>query len=75
MSDISQHQKNLLIVLERLKLEIIQDEYLTDDLITVLEPLLDEWAMDDGFGTEGQYDPRGDFRNGEWSLWTKVSGA
>ena len=23
----------------------------------------------DGFGTEGQSDPRGDRRDGEWSMW------
>lgn len=33
---------------------------------------LDEWlnelASQDAFGTEGQNDPRGDMRNGEWSM-------
>ena len=36
----------------------------TDDI----ECLLDRVAAEDGFGTEGQCDPRGDFRNGEWSM-------
>lgn len=28
-----------------------------------LNSLLDEWAQDDAFGTEGQLDPRGDQRD------------
>lgn len=38
-----------------------------------LEPMLTEVHGNDGFGTEGQCDPRGDFRNGRWSM-KKVEG-
>lgn len=34
-----------------------------------LDDILDEIASNDGFGTEQQCDPRGDFRNEEWSMW------
>ena len=33
-----------------------------------LEPLLDAYLSDDAFGTEGQNDPRGDMRDGEFSM-------
>lgn len=33
-----------------------------------LDALLDEAASNDAFGTDGQCDPRGDFRNGEWRM-------
>lgn len=33
------------------------------------EDFLNELASDDAFGTEGSTDPRGDFRNGEWSMF------
>jgi hypothetical protein len=33
-----------------------------------LENFLHSVHIEDGFGTEGQCDPRGDFRNGEWSM-------
>jgi hypothetical protein len=33
-----------------------------------LEEMLDELHGNDGFGTEGQCDPRGDYRNGQWFM-------
>ena len=39
-------------------------EMLAEDL----ESMLDDIHSSDGFGTEGQCDPRGDFRNGKWSM-------
>ena len=33
-----------------------------------LEIMLDDIHSNDGFGTEGQCDPRGDFRSGKWSM-------
>lgn len=38
-----------------------------------LEDMLGDIHGGDGFGTEGQCDPRGDFREGRWSM-TKVAG-
>lgn len=35
----------------------------------VLEQILEEYAMDDGFGTERQSDPRGDRRDGHFSMF------
>lgn len=36
--------------------------------VDALEMFFDRAASEDAFGTEGQNDPRGDFRNGEWSM-------
>ena len=33
-----------------------------------LDSLLDELQGNDFFGTEAQLDPRGDFRDGDWSM-------
>ena len=38
-----------------------------------LEDMLNDLLHDDFFGTDGQNDPRGDFRNGQWSM-TRVEG-
>ncbi len=35
----------------------------------VLDSILDKIASQDAFGTEQQCDPRGDFRNHQWSMW------
>lgn len=66
------YQKNLITVLDRLKGMVEADEDLAWLICDDLEVVFDQIAMDDGFGTERQCDPRGDFRDGEWSLWTKV---
>ena len=34
-----------------------------------LDDILDDIASNDGFGTEQQSDPRGDFRSQQWSMW------
>ena len=34
-----------------------------------LNQILDNLAFQDAFGTEQQCDPRGDFRNYQWSMW------
>lgn len=33
-----------------------------------LEEMLNDLHFEDGFGTEGQNDPRGDFRDDNWSM-------
>ena len=63
---------NLLKVLPRLAELIKEDEVLAERLQESLENLLDEYQEDDGFGTEGQLDPRGDQREGDWSLFGNV---
>lgn len=40
-----------------------------DDIADMLDSALDELASNDAFGSEQQCDPRGDFRNGDWSMW------
>lgn len=44
-----------------------------DELGGFLEDFLEEYAMDDGFGSERQGDPRGDGRDGQFSMYD-VSG-
>ena len=40
-----------------------------DDIADILDRCLDDLASQDAFGTEQQCDPRGDFRNGDFSMW------
>jgi hypothetical protein len=35
----------------------------------ILEDGLNDLVQEDAFGTEGQNDPRGDGRDGNWSMW------
>jgi hypothetical protein len=55
-------------VLERIMDNVEQDKDFARYMVDELENTLDGWHMDDGFGTEGQNDPRGDFRNGKWTM-------
>lgn len=43
-----------------------QDADLSQAFAQFLDQGLDELQADDAFGTEGQLDPRGDFRDGRW---------
>lgn len=61
--------QRLVRVLERLTEMARTDEDFAESFSTDLEPLLDEIHGQDGFGTEGQSDPRGDFRNGTWNIY------
>lgn len=45
-----------------------EDEEYANMFSEGLEPLLDDYLSDDAFGTEGQNDPRGDMRDGEFSM-------
>ncbi len=65
-------QKNLLLVLPRIIELVKEDEDFALWFAETLELDLDEFASDDGFGTERQSDPRGDFREANWSLLGKV---
>jgi len=64
-------QRAVPLVLERLSALVRRSRALTKPLAAGLQALLDELQGHDVFGTEGQCDPRGDFRNGRWSM-TKV---
>lgn len=68
----TKYQKNLATVLPRIMKLVEEDEDFAEYLVDCLEVDLDEWASNDGFGTERQSDPRGDFRDQEWSLYNKV---
>lgn len=59
----------VLKVLEKIKEDIIDNDELVADMYSeALEDMLNMLHFEDAFGTEGQDDPRGDFRNGEWSM-------
>lgn len=55
-------------VLERIMDNVDKDKDFARYMLDELENTLDGWHMYDGFGTEGEDDPRGDFRNGKWSM-------
>lgn len=46
-----------------------ENEDLQIIIADILEQVLEEYAMDDGFGTERQSDPRGDRRDGHYSMF------
>lgn len=62
------NQSNVCVVLNRLSDLAKSDNDYADMLAELLEEFLNEIHALDGFGTEGQNDPRGDFRNGNWSM-------
>lgn len=66
-------QRNATKVLERLIDLVKENEDDAQVISEYLELMLDELHQDDFFGTEGQIDPRGDFRNGHWTM-KKVEG-
>ncbi len=61
-------QQRLVLVLERLIEMVKGDEDFAQYFAPDLDDLLTNIHEHDGFGTEGQSDPRGDFRNGAWSM-------
>ena len=63
----TQQQRNSL-VLQRL-LSYCEGEDDAEALAECLDCMLDDLRSQDFFGTEGQCDPRGDSRNGEFSMW------
>jgi hypothetical protein len=62
-------QKCVATVLRRMADAVENDPEDAEVYAYELEELLDNMHGHDFFGTEGQCDPRGDFRNGEWSMW------
>lgn len=51
------------------ELEELPNKIDVEQYAEVLDDILDSIASDDGFGTEQQCDPRGDFRDQQWSMW------
>jgi hypothetical protein len=66
-------QRRVLAVLERMTEAVRRDCDDAEVFSEVLDEMLTSLHGNDFFGTEGQNDPRGDFRNGEWSM-TRVEG-
>lgn len=50
----------------------VDDDYV-DIFSECLERMLNDIMQNDGFGTEAECDPRGDWRSGRWGMW-KVQG-
>lgn len=68
MSDLNETQQRVLMVLDRIKNLVTNDENDAEVLAEVLDEFLTDLHSNDFFGTEGQLDPRGDFRDGDWSM-------
>ena len=68
MNKQSKAQKNCTTVLNRLAKMCEDDAEFAKNLSPDLDALLTDINEQDGFGTFGQSDPRGDFRNGDWSM-------
>ena len=64
----TESQERVAKVLERLATLAADSEEDADMLVDSLEAMLEDIACMDGFGTERQSDPRGDGRNGNWSM-------
>lgn len=70
---LTKEQARCAMVLNRLG-QLILDGHLDAVVLSDdLQLFLDELKSYDAFGTEGQLDPRGDFRDGHWSM-QKVQG-
>ncbi len=61
-------QKRVVLVLQRLQKMVEYSDVDAGVLSDELEVMLNDLHSNDFFGTEGQCDPRGDFRNGLWSM-------
>lgn len=61
-------QKRVIKVLERMIEQTSKDVDDAKLYAEILEDQLTSLQHDDFFGTEGQNDPRGDMRDGEWSM-------
>jgi hypothetical protein len=62
---------NVLRVLEEIKKRVEAPDYpeAEEEWAEALDGMLDEMKNNDQFGSEASTDPRGDFREGEWSIW------
>lgn len=64
----SDTQKRVAKVLENMRDMALANEDDAAMFSDFLENGLNEMLGEDAFGTEGQNDPRGDWRDGEWSM-------
>lgn len=63
---------NLILVLNRIIQTCIKDRDSAEMYATCLDEMLNDLNQNDAFGTEGQNDPRGDGRNGDWLITMKI---
>ena len=61
-------QKNSIKVLNEMIKMASEDKLYAEMFCEILEEGLEKLRIEDSFGTEGQCDPRGDFREGTWSM-------
>lgn len=61
-------QKRVAKVLERMREAALDSDDDAQMFAELLEAGLTELHGEDAFGSEGQCDPRGDFRDGTWSM-------
>lgn len=61
-------QTNIITVLDRLTKLVKDDAVQIEILSESMEGMLNDLRSNDFFGTEGQLDPRGDGRNGDFSM-------
>jgi hypothetical protein len=71
---VNAQQKRVLKVLDRMKQLVKEDANNADAFSEMLEEGLENLNSQDFFGTEGQNDPRGDFRNGDWGMFHAIEG-
>lgn len=64
----NKQQQRSIKVLERMIALVKDDEDYAEMFAWPLENGLDDVRMNDGFGTEGQCDPRGDGRDGNFTM-------
>ncbi len=57
------------IVLKRMIKLSESDPDMAEMFMGPMDEMLENIASNDGFGTEAQCDPRGDGRNGEFTMW------
>jgi hypothetical protein len=62
-------QISLIKVLQRIIHQVSIDDRDADIYADALDYMLDDLRSNDFFGTEGQCDPRGDQRFGEFTVW------
>jgi hypothetical protein len=62
---------NILRVLEEIKTRVERpdSEDAVNEWAESINTMLDDMKNNDQFGSEASTDPRGDFRNGEWSIF------
>lgn len=73
MPKMTKNQARVLKVLERMREQVAQDKEMAAMYADALEGMLGDISCEDGFGTEGQCDPRGDQRTADdngWAVWT-----